>query len=110
MEPFVWAKVFDFSWTTIKKILSLIFKILVIVGLPALALWGVYVLAVKPHTNPMPTTTQNQQAQQITNITENYYPNKRVFALGGSLWGFDLGIVKYDNAKLPVVKKTEVKK
>lgn len=57
MEPFLWAKAFDFSWTTIKKILSLVFKILIIIGLPALALWLVYVGTVKPHTNPTSTTT-----------------------------------------------------
>ncbi len=58
MEPFIWAKVFDFSWTTITKILSFIFKVLVIVGLPALALWIIYAATIKPHTNPTPTTTQ----------------------------------------------------
>jgi hypothetical protein len=110
MEPFIWAKVFDFSWTTIKKILSLIFKILVIVGLPILALWGVYVLTIKPHTNPLPTTTQNQAAEEIINTTINYYPNKRVFALGGSIFGFDLGIVKYDNTKEPTIKTKSTKK
>ena len=57
MEPFLWAKVFDFSGTTIFKILSLVFKVMVIVGLPILALWMVYAAVVKPHTNSTPTTT-----------------------------------------------------
>jgi len=62
MDPFTWIKVFDFSWNTIKKILSLVFKILIIVGIPALVLWGCFVLFVKPHTNPTPTTTQNVES------------------------------------------------
>lgn len=68
MTPFVWAKVFDFSFTTIAKILSLVFKILIIIGLPALALWGVYVTAIRPHTKPNPTTQQKAE----TIINNNY--------------------------------------
>jgi hypothetical protein len=57
MEPFVWSKVFDFSGTTVAKVLSFLFKVLVILGVPALVIWIVYVAVIKPHTNPIPTTT-----------------------------------------------------
>lgn len=97
IEPFLWAKVFDFSFTTIGKILSFLFKVLVIVGVPILVGWMIYITIVKPHTNPAATTTQ--KADKIENIY--YYPNKKVFSLGGTLWGMDIGIVKYDYPKEP---------
>ena len=56
-EPFVIAKLFDFSMNTVLKILSLVFKILLIVGVPVVAGWFVYATIIKPHTNPVPTTT-----------------------------------------------------
>jgi hypothetical protein len=55
-EPFLISKLFDFSGNTIGKILSLVFKIMVIVGAPALVLWGAYVVFVRPHiVKPPPT-------------------------------------------------------
>jgi len=107
MEPFLWSKVFDFSFPTIKKILSLIFKIMLIVGIPALILWGSYVLFVKPHTNPNPTTEEN--AQVIYHFTINV-PAKRVFGFGGTLWGTDIGVVKYDFTSITATIIKEVVK
>lgn len=105
MEPFIWAKVFDFSGNTILKILSFLFKVLVIVGVPALIGWTIYVTIIKPHTNPTPTTTQS--AKEI--INNYYYPNKKTFSLGCNLWGMDVGIVKYSYPDKPAIKKTNVK-
>lgn len=116
MEPFMWSKVFDFSGNTIAKTLSFVFKTLailfIVIGIPALLGWMVYVSLVKPHTNPNPSTTQT--AELIEN--KYYYPNKKVFGLGFNLWGVDIGISKYDYPKEVVTKtttvtpKTEVKK
>lgn len=105
----MWSKLFDFSGNTIAKILSLIFKIMIIIGVPALVLWGVYVLAIKPHTNPTPTTSQ--KADAITNYSYYFYPNKKVFGLGLNVFGLDVGFVKYDYPTKPttVVKETTIK-
>ena len=79
MEPFAWAKLFDFSFNTIAKILSLVFKILIIVGLPALALWAVYVTAIRPHTKPTPTTTTTVEKGGVSNTYAYTYNMKPTF-------------------------------
>ena len=58
MEPFIWSKVLDFSGNTIMKTLSLVFKILVIVGLPVLVIYWAYGAILKPYLNPNPTNRQ----------------------------------------------------
>lgn len=57
MELFTLSKLFDFSWNTVLKVLSLVFKVLVIIGLPILVGYFAYATIIKPHTNPIPTTT-----------------------------------------------------
>jgi len=52
--------------------------------------WGLYVTYIKPHTNPLPTTTQ--LAEEITNI--NYNEVDRAFFFGVKLWGWRLGVSK----------------
>ena len=100
MEPFDWKKVFDFSGNTVGKILSLVFKVLVIVGLPILAIVLVYIIVIKPHTNPVPTTSQRGT---ITNVY--YYPTKKVFSLGATIWGMDIGVSKYSYPDKPILKE-----
>jgi hypothetical protein len=68
-------------------------RVLVVIGVIALIGWSLYVTIIRPHTKPNPTTTEN--ANIIYHFTINV-PAKRVFGLGGTLWGADIGIVKYD--------------
>lgn len=73
------------------RTISVICVILVCAGL----YWAVYRTFIKPR----PTESYAQQAEQITNNETNYYPNKKVFGLGLTLWGWDLGITRYDYPK-----------
>jgi hypothetical protein len=66
---------------------------LVYLILTAITLWAAYVTIIKPHINPLATTTE--KAKNIYHINIQL-PAKRVFGLGGTIWGMDLGIVKYD--------------
>jgi hypothetical protein len=108
-EPFSFLKAFDFSGAAIGKSVSVVIKGLLILGLVGLFIWMCYVTFVKPHTKPTPTTTNT--AQVINNYFYNFYPNKKVFGLGGSLWGMDIGIAKYDYPKEPntITKQTVIK-
>lgn len=73
-------------WHSIRRAFSVLCVFLVIGGL----VWGVYVMAVKPHTNP--TATQYQKAEKIENITHNYPDNN--FFIGIKLFGFKFGVSK----------------
>lgn len=109
-EPFDIKKVFDFSFPTMSKCVGTVVKGLLILialaGVIAGLWWGIYVVAVKPHIHPIPTSTTNQSG----NITNNYInptadelvaiidkqvkkQRKKVF-IGGSLFGWDVGISK----------------
>ena len=75
----------------IMRTLSVICVLLVCAGL----YWAVYRQFIKPR----PSESYQQKAEQITNIETNYYPNKKVFGLGVTIFGFDIGISKYDYSK-----------
>jgi len=61
--------------------------------------WAIYVMAIKPHTNPTPT--QSQYAGEIVNtyITES----DDAFFFGIKFWGIKLGISKPVKVKKPVI-------
>lgn len=67
--------------------------------------WAVYVMAIKPHTNPTPTTTQQAQAISNYNITET----EDAFFVGIKIFGLKLGIMKPVKAKKPVITQKEGK-
>ena len=69
-----------------------------------LAIVGLLALGVKRILYPRATESYAQKAEQITNIEHNFYPNKKVFGLGLTLWGLDIGIMKYDYPKEKSVK------
>ena len=75
---------------------SLLRTVSVICVLAVIALLG---LGIKRLLYPRATESYAQKADQITNIEHNYYPNKKVFGLGLTLWGLDIGIMKYDYSK-----------
>ncbi len=52
--------------------------------------WFIYVGAIKPHYNPIPTTTQSAEEMQINYITET----NDSFFLGVKFLGFKVGISK----------------
>lgn len=60
---------------------------------------GLYYAVYRTFIKPRPTESYAQKAETINNTEHNYYPNKRVFSLGLSLWGWDFGIIKYDYSK-----------
>lgn len=61
--------------------------------------WAVYVMAIKPHTNP--TATTSQHASEISNT---YVTNKDdSFFVGIKLFGLKLGISKSKNVDMPVI-------
>jgi len=66
--------------------------------------WFIYVGMIKPHYNPIKTTTQN--AERITNI--NITESDDAFFLGVKLLGFKIGVSRPVKAKQPVIKQ-EVK-
>ena len=68
----------------------------VICVLAVIALLG---LGVKRILYPRATESYAQKAETITNIEYHYYPNKKVLGLGFTLWGWDIGIMKYDYPK-----------
>ena len=76
---------------SLSRTFSVICTLLVIAGL----CWAIYVAFVRPTTKPNPSTTQN--AEQIKNYY--IYPNKKVFGFGFTLWGMDIGLMKYDYPK-----------
>ena len=57
MEPFSILKALDLSLPALGKSVSVVVKGLLVVGLIVAIVWGIYVVMVKPHTNPNPTTT-----------------------------------------------------
>ena len=98
-EPFMVSKAVDMSGSALGKATSVVIKGLLVLGLIAYLVWSAYVTFIKPHTNPTHTTEENAEA--IYNY--NYYPNKKVFGLGGTLWGMDIGVVKYSYPQNPTV-------
>lgn len=64
-----------------------------------LAMIGLLALGIKRILYPKPTESYAQKAETITNTEYNTYPSKKVFGLGITLWGFDIGISKYDYPK-----------
>ena len=101
-EPFSVLKALDFSLPAIGKSVSVVLKGLLILALVAGLVWGVYVVAIKPHTHPTPTTSQsgnitnnyiNPTADELVNIINSQVKKqKKKFFLGVSLFGFDLGV------------------
>jgi len=80
-------------WHSIKRTLS------VLCVLAVIALLG---LGVKRLLYPPKTENYSQLVQaggSNTNIEYHYYPNKKVLGLGLTLWGWDIGIMKYDYPK-----------
>ena len=100
-EPFLVAKAVDMSASALGKSTSVVIKGLVVLGIVVAVGWAVFVTYIKPHTNPTPTTSQ--KAETITNVYE--YPSKRVFSAGFTIFGTDIGIVKYDYTNRPIVKQ-----
>jgi predicted permease len=84
----------------ILRTLSVVCVLTVIAGIG----WSVYVALIRPHTKPNPTTTQN--ANTINNTY--YYPNKKVFSFGATVFGLDIGLVKYSYPDKPLIKQTEM--
>lgn len=71
-------------------------SILIKIGLVLSVLWGIYVVLVKPHINPTPTT--EQRAEQITNY--NLQPK--------SYFGCQhFGLLKEEPKKTPEPKKSK---
>jgi len=98
-EPFMMAKAVDMSGAALGKATSVVLKGLLVIGLIGLFVWMCYITFVKPHTSPIHTTEENAEA--IYNY--NYYPSKKVFGVGGTLWGMDIGVVKYSYPQNPTV-------
>jgi len=82
------------------KIILMIFVIGILIGG---LIWLVYAGAIKPVLHPNPTTTEN--AQVIHN--DSYYPSKKTFFLGLTLWGIDIGIQKNAYPTTPIIKTIE---
>ena len=61
-----------------------------------LAVIGLLTLGVKRILYPKPTESYAQKAETITNIEHNFYPSKKIFGLGLTIWGWDIGITKLD--------------
>lgn len=98
-EPFMVSKAVDMSGAALGKATSVVIKGLLVLGLIAYLSWSAYVTLIKPHTNPIHTTEENAQA--IYNY--NFYPSKKVFGFGFSLFGMDIGVVKYSYPANPTV-------
>jgi len=80
--------------TPIKHSLLRTFSVICVVAVIALLALGV-----KRILYPRATESYAQKAENITNIEYHNYPNKKVLGLGITLWGFDIGIMKYDYPK-----------
>ena len=78
----------------VKHSLLRTFSVLCVIAV--IALMG---LGIKRILYPRATESYAQKAENITNIEHNYYPNKKVFGLGLTLWGWDIGITKLDYPK-----------
>jgi hypothetical protein len=89
-EPFMIMKALDLSPRALGKSTFATLKGLLVIGAIIGIVWFIYVGAVKPHFNPIPTTTQ--KANKIEN-TYNYGDEEQFF-FGVKLWGFKLGITK----------------
>ncbi|HRZ15219.1 MAG TPA: hypothetical protein P5110_06915 [Candidatus Omnitrophota bacterium] len=81
-EPFNFLKAMDITWPALGKSVSVVVKglavLAVIVGI-GFGIWFLYCTIIKPHTNPVPTTTQNADT-----IKNNYdYLQPKAFFGGG---------------------------
>jgi len=101
-EAFDIKKALDFSFPAIGKSVSVVIKGILIISLTIGLFWGIYVVAIKPHIKPTPTTSQsgvitnnyiNPTADQLVDIINNQVKKqKKHFFIGISLLGFDLGL------------------
>jgi hypothetical protein len=105
-EPFLIKKAFDLSAGALGKSTSVVLKGLLVLAALAALVWGVYVVAIKPHTKPTPTTSTTQSgtitnnyinptADELTDIIAKQVKKqqkKRWFGI--YLFDFDLGISK----------------
>jgi hypothetical protein len=73
-EPFEIKKALDLSLPAMGKSVSVVIKGLLVLALVASLGWGVYVVVIKPHIRPTPTSTTNQSGT-ITN--NNINPNAK---------------------------------
>jgi hypothetical protein len=103
MEPFSLLKAFDLSFPALGKSVSVVIKGLLVLCIVAGIGWGVYITMIKPHTHPIPTTSQsgtitnnyiNPTADELVNIIENQVNKKEKFFLGVKLLGLKIGITK----------------
>lgn len=95
MNPLITSGI-SLAWHSIRRTFSIICVLLVAAGI----YYSVYRTFIKPR----PTENYSQKAEQIINNETNYYPNKRIFFFGITLFGTDLGISKYEYPKDKVKK------
>lgn len=103
-EPFSLGKAVDLSGSALGKSVSVVIKGLLVIVLIAGLGWGIYVVMIKPHTRPTPTTTQsgtitnnyiNPTADELVDIINSQAKKQqKKFFLGIRLLGFDIGIAK----------------
>jgi hypothetical protein len=105
-EPFSVVKALDITPSALGKSVSVVLKGLLVIALVAGLGWGIYVTMVKPHTNPTPSSTTNQEGTITNNyinptadelqdiINSQIKKQKPKFFLGVRLLGFDIGIQK----------------
>ena len=84
-------KIIDVSKHAILRTVSVLCVLLVVAG--------IYYAVYRTFIKPPKTESYAQQATTINNTEHNFYPNKKIFGLGITLWGFDIGITKLDYPK-----------
>jgi hypothetical protein len=77
-------------------------SVLCVLAVVALLGLGVKRIIYPPKTESYAQTVQAGGTNN--NIEYHYYPNKKVLGLGFTLWGWDIGIMKYDYPKEPIKK------
>ena len=74
-EPFNFLKALDITWPALGKSVSIVVKglavLAIVVGI-GFGVWFLYCTIIKPHTNPVPTTTQ--KADEIKNNYDYVQP------------------------------------
>jgi hypothetical protein len=103
MEPFSLLKASDLSFTALGKSVSVVIKGLLVLAILAGIGWGVYIVMIKPHTHPIPTTAQsgtitnnyiNPTADELVDIINSQVKQQEKFFVGVKLLGFKIGIVR----------------